>query len=172
MVVFGVHLAVHANGQTEAVIFAAGLVGAALGFLWWNWEPAKIFMGDSGSGALGLACVVGGLLVLRNGGGLVATFLPLYPIFLDATVTLIHRATRGERITEAHRSHLYQRLANGGLGHAPVTLLYAGAAAAAIPISLASPGSRIPVFAGYGLLVAVAGVLFSRRASGGGEARP
>jgi len=99
------------------------LSGACLGFLIWNWPPAKMFMGDVGSGPLGLFFVVGGALALQ-GTKSVLVFLPLFPIFLDALLTIVVRFRRGEDLTDPHRSHLYQRLANGGAGHARVTLAY------------------------------------------------
>ena len=121
-------------GASASAGVGAALAGAALGFLVWNWAPARIFLGDVGSGALGVLFVAAGLLLAAEGGlDPVLALLPLAPIFLDATVTLVRRARRGERLTESHRSHLYQRLANGGWGHARVSLLYAAAAAAAIP---------------------------------------
>lgn len=124
--VFAVHCAFAASGGgTAAAALGYTLAGACAGFLLWNWAPAKIFLGDVGSGALGAFCVVLGALVAAEGRfAFTATFAPLTPIFLDAAVTLVARKRRGERLREAHRSHLYQRLANGGLGHAPVAIGY------------------------------------------------
>jgi Fuc2NAc and GlcNAc transferase len=126
-VVFGFHLIVigQPGGAAE---YGAVLAGASMGFLLWNWSPARIFLGDVGSGALGIAFVLGGFLAIHDSVSPVSAFLPLFSIFLDASVTLFGRWRRGERVTEAHRSHLYQRLANGGWGHRNVALLYAGAA--------------------------------------------
>lgn len=136
ILVFGTHLLLAAAPNGAAFHMGGALAGAALAFLWWNWVPAKIFMGDAGSGALGLAMALGGLLVLREGQvGIVKAYLPLYPLFLDATVTLIRRAARGERLTHAHRSHLYQQLANGSMGHARVSLLYAAAALVGLAVA-------------------------------------
>lgn len=162
MVVFGVHLALQSGGRPLAVTFAAALSGSALGFLWWNWAPARIFLGDTGSGALGLTAVVGGVLALMGGGNLVTAFLPLYPIFLDATVTLVQRGVRGERLTEAHRSHLYQRLANGGWGHARTSACYAAAAAAAIPAAAVALEHRTIAVVTYLLLVSAAAIVLGR----------
>jgi Fuc2NAc and GlcNAc transferase len=119
----------------SARAFGAVLAGASMGFLLWNWAPARIFLGDVGSGALGASMAVGGLLLLREGRvSLVAAYLPLFAIFLDAATTLARRWRRGARLSEAHREHLYQRLANEcRWGHARVTLLYAAAAASAVP---------------------------------------
>src|SRR5690606_18656850 len=86
------HLALMAPDSPVSRSFGLILAGAAAGFLAWNWPPARIFMGDVGSGALGLALVYGGALLMRSAGiGLVTTFLPLFPLFLDALVTLVRR---------------------------------------------------------------------------------
>jgi Fuc2NAc and GlcNAc transferase len=106
-------------GASYGLILAA----ACLGFLMWNWPPAKMFMGDVGSGPLGLFFVVGGALALESTSSSLI-FLPLFPIFLDAMLTIAGRFRRGEDLTDPHRSHLYQRIANGGEGHARVTLAY------------------------------------------------
>jgi Fuc2NAc and GlcNAc transferase len=164
-VILGVHFALLGEESAGTLLFAAALSGSALGFLWWNWAPARIFLGDTGSGALGLATVVGGLLVLAEGrAGLVVTFLPLFPIFLDATLTIVARWRRGERLTEAHRSHLYQRLANGGWGHARVSAVYGLAAALAITPAMAPPGYRTLAIATYVVVVTLVGLVLSRTA--------
>jgi Fuc2NAc and GlcNAc transferase len=165
MVVLGIHFALLGGERADAALFAAALSGSALGFLWWNWAPARIFLGDTGSGALGLAVVVGGLLVIAEGrAGVVTTFLPLFPIFLDATLTIVARARRGERLTEAHRNHLYQRLANGGWGHARVSVAYGLAAALAIPAAMA-PQFRATAVTTYLVVVTLAWLLLSRSAA-------
>jgi UDP-N-acetylmuramyl pentapeptide phosphotransferase/UDP-N-acetylglucosamine-1-phosphate transferase len=104
---------------------AAVLSGAALGFLAWNWHPARIFLGDVGSLALGFLVAL--LLVdLARGGMLAAAvILPGYFI-LDATVTLIRRALRGEPFWQPHREHAYQRAVQAGMSHAGVVVRIAG----------------------------------------------
>jgi UDP-N-acetylmuramyl pentapeptide phosphotransferase/UDP-N-acetylglucosamine-1-phosphate transferase len=93
------------------------LLGALLGFLAWNWHPAALFLGDSGSVPLGY--LLGWLLLLAAGAGLwpVALILPLY-YWADATLTLLRRLRRREKFWRAHRQHFYQRAV--GTGHAPV----------------------------------------------------
>ncbi|MEQ8194752.1 MAG: glycosyl transferase, partial [Rhodospirillales bacterium] len=97
------------------------LIAGALGFLWWNWHPAKIFLGDTGSVPLGF--VLGWLLLTlaAEGQWAAAFILPLYYL-ADATLTLFRRALRGEKFWQAHREHFYQRAAQRGLGHAHVSL--------------------------------------------------
>jgi Fuc2NAc and GlcNAc transferase len=107
---------------------AAVLIGAgAAGFLPWNWPPARIFMGDVGSGLLGFT--LGALaLAAHNQGALPLAFsIVLFGVFVfDATVTLIRRAIAGEPIVAAHREHAYQRLVQAGWPHRRVTLAALG----------------------------------------------
>jgi Fuc2NAc and GlcNAc transferase len=106
----------------------AALVGAAtLGFLAWNWPPARIFMGDVGSGFLG--CALGALALLAHRETGLTLWVPtiLLGVFVtDATVTLLRRAARGERWYAAHRSHAYQWLARRHGAHRPVTIASIG----------------------------------------------
>jgi len=101
---------------------AAVVGGAAAGFLLWNWHPAKIFLGDSGSVPLGY--LLGWLLLRLAGEGLWAPALILPAYYLaDATITLIRRGLRGEKVWQAHREHFYQRALRGGARHSRVVLL-------------------------------------------------
>ncbi len=96
---------------------------AATGFLVWNFPPARIFMGDAGSGFLGL--ILGGLALQAASVAppLIWSWLILLGVFVvDATFTLIHRLMRGERVYEAHRSHAYQRASRRYGSHLRVSL--------------------------------------------------
>lgn len=99
------------------------LASATLGFLVWNWPPAKVFMGDAGSGFLGLMLAA---LSLQAGwvvNRLFWSWVILLGVFVvDATVTLLRRVARGERFYEAHRSHAYQHAAVHRGAHVPVTV--------------------------------------------------
>jgi UDP-N-acetylmuramyl pentapeptide phosphotransferase/UDP-N-acetylglucosamine-1-phosphate transferase len=99
---------------------AAAVALAAIGFAVWNWAPARVFLGDVGSVPLGY--LLGFLLIdmAARGWWKLALILPLY-FLADATITLLRRLARGERIWEAHRQHFYQRAVQRGLGHAAVT---------------------------------------------------
>ncbi|HEX4242766.1 MAG TPA: glycosyltransferase family 4 protein [Steroidobacteraceae bacterium] len=98
------------------------LAAATLGFLIWNWPPARIFMGDAGSGFLGFTLALLGLAASRAGPMPIEVWAILGAVFLvDATVTLITRAARGEPWFEAHSSHTYQALARRWNGHLRVT---------------------------------------------------
>jgi Fuc2NAc and GlcNAc transferase len=108
-------------GLTAAMLV---LAAATLGFLVLNWPPARIFMGDVGSGFLGFSLAVLGLSASRHGATPIEVFMILSGVFLvDATVTLFSRIARGDRWLEAHRSHAYQNLARRWQAHRPVTIL-------------------------------------------------
>ena len=114
------------TGREALAVPAVILAGAAIGFLIFNWHPAKIFLGDSGSIPLGF--LLGWLLLqLAASGQWAAAFiLPLYYL-ADATITLVRRALRGEKVWQAHRQHYYQRAVAGGLSHARVSLMVGAA---------------------------------------------
>ena len=100
------------------------LAAACLGFLRWNWPPARIFMGDVGSGFLGFSLAVLGLAASQKGMLPIEIWAILGGVFLvDATVTLVRRLARGDRWFEAHRTHAYQNLARRWKAHLPVTIL-------------------------------------------------
>lgn len=114
---------------SPAVAFDVGpavpllLAAAVSGFLFWNFPHARIFMGDAGSGFVGLML---GLLALEAGASapqlLWAWLILLGAFIVDATVTLFRRLVRGERVYQAHRTHAYQRAARRAGSHVPVTL--------------------------------------------------
>ena len=163
--VFGAYASLVGAPGGAAAMLGAALAGAAAGFLAWNWSPARIFLGDVGSSAIGFVFVIVGVLLMHETGrGIIMTFLPLWPIVLDANVTLFRRWRRGEALTEAHRSHFYQRLANGGWGHARVTLLYgAGSVVGALCSSLPAGNQRTIAAALYLVAVLGVGVVLERR---------
>ena len=111
--------AVHwASGSfaTGDVALPLAVASATAGFLYWNWSPAKVFMGDIGSVFLGF--IVGWLLIdlLIAGHWAAAIILPLYYL-ADASLTLARRVLRGDKFWQAHREHFYQRAHQAGLSH-------------------------------------------------------
>src|SRR5438874_2196203 len=101
------------------ILVGALIVAAAGGFLVWNWAPGRIFLGDVGSVPLGY--LLGFLLLdqASRGRWKLALILPLY-FLADATITLLHRLARRERIWEPHRRHFYQGAVQRGFGHAAI----------------------------------------------------
>ena len=104
------------------------LVGALAGFLIWNWAPAKVFMGDVGSTFLG-AVFAGMVLRATSWPQALAMLLLATPLLADACLCVLRRAAAGQRIFQAHRLHLFQRLHQAGWPHQNVAGLYAGATA-------------------------------------------
>jgi Fuc2NAc and GlcNAc transferase len=99
------------------------LMGSTAGFLFWNYPPARIFMGDSGSGFLGFVlavfCVQASWVALEVFWA-IAILLGVF--IVDATVTLVRRKLQGRRVSEAHRSHAYQYAARKHGTHGRVSL--------------------------------------------------
>jgi Fuc2NAc and GlcNAc transferase len=110
------------SGSAQVCWAALLCATACLGFLLWNWAPARIFMGDVGSGYLGYVIAVLALAATRANPAALWAWLILGGVFfVDATVTLLRRLARGERPHEAHRSHAYQWFARRWDSHAKVT---------------------------------------------------
>ena len=103
----------------------AAVAGACGGFLLHNWAPARIFMGDVGSGALGFLLASVPLLAPpgARSRGVLFVAVSLWLFLADATWTLARRVARGERWHQAHREHLYQQLVAQGWSHSRVTML-------------------------------------------------
>lgn len=110
----------HFEGEEWMVWIGMTLAAATVGFLRYNWNPAKLFMGDVGSVSLGFLL---GFLLLRlafMGYWTAALILPLYYL-VDATWTLLHRLSRRQRVWQPHREHFYQKAVQRGWSHATVT---------------------------------------------------
>jgi len=105
-------------GNETLMLLNFSIATAALGFLVFNFHPARVFMGDAGSIPLGFLAAAFGIM------GWQLEYWPLWfpllvfsPFVVDATVTLFKRAQRGEKLSHAHRGHYYQRLVQMGWGH-------------------------------------------------------
>ena len=104
------------------------MVGALLGFLLWNWSPAKVFMGDVGSTFLG-AIFAGAVLQQASFQAALGLLLVATPLLADACLCVPRRLLAGQRVFQAHRLHLFQRLHQAGWSHTRVSSLFIGAAA-------------------------------------------
>lgn len=156
---FGAYaIAAWLGGALELAALCAGIAAAALAFLAFNFPPARIFMGDAGSVTLGFLAAALGLLGWER--GLWAAWFPVLvfsPFIVDATVTLLRRAFRGERVWQAHKEHYYQRVVQLGAGHRGTALgeyalmLAAGASAlglltAPAPVQWAGLGAWVILY--------------------------
>src|ERR1700685_262342 len=154
------------NGQTMVRTLGAAAFGAALGFLRWNFNPAKIFMGDGGAMFLGFLMATLGLKIRPEGSHFPATWLvPVLilgvPIF-DTTLVSISRARRGLLpFTSPGKDHTAHRLSNIGLGHrGAVLVLYAlggffGSVAILIPMLSSAKAFGLAAVVGLCGLVAI-----------------
>jgi Fuc2NAc and GlcNAc transferase len=144
-VIAGLSLAFLAPGGLFAAIGFA-IAGACAGFLVHNWHPAKVFMGDVGSPTLGfiLAALPFQLEPGSRSQAVFVVVICLWFFFSDGVFTFMRRLSRGEKVWEAHRSHLYQRLVRSGLRHNQVALPVMVAAATLAGITIAAWHTRQP----------------------------
>ena len=143
-------------GTTALPMLTTIIAAASLGFLAWNFPPASIFMGDVGSGFLGIILGVAGLAEFGGSLTAAAAWLILIAVFTtDATVTLFRRWRAGASLASAHRTHAYQHAAVRWRGHRPVTLAVAAINLLwLLPLALLVRSGMLPAPAG--LLVAYA----------------
>jgi UDP-N-acetylmuramyl pentapeptide phosphotransferase/UDP-N-acetylglucosamine-1-phosphate transferase len=110
-------------GQYDLAIWSGCIAAAAVGFLFFNFDPARIFMGDVGSVPLGFLAAAIGLQGWWSGAWPAWFPLLVFSVFIvDATVTLLRRGLRGEKVWVAHREHYYQRLIQSGWSHRRLAL--------------------------------------------------
>jgi UDP-N-acetylmuramyl pentapeptide phosphotransferase/UDP-N-acetylglucosamine-1-phosphate transferase len=112
------------NGNEPFAMMNFSIGAAALGFLYHNFHPAKVFMGDAGSIPLGFLAGAFGVWGWQQGYW--PWWFPILvfsPFVADATMTLLKRARRGENLAQAHRSHYYQCLVQMGMGHRNTALV-------------------------------------------------
>lgn len=110
--------AARVTGNEELAMQCAAIAGASAAFLLLNFHPARIFLGDVGSIPLGF--LAGGLGLAGWRGGAWPLWFPVLvfgPFIGDATITLLKRLAKRERVWQAHREHYYQRMVRMGLGH-------------------------------------------------------
>lgn len=155
----GAGIALVAALGTAEPLLPPALVTAAVGaaFLLFNWHPAKLFLGDSGSVPFGF--VLGGLLIaLAQAGQLAAALiLPAYYV-ADATITLVRRALNGEKVWQAHRKHFYQRAVQGGKRHDQVALAIAAGNVLLIACAVLAAKGQV-VLGAAGAVAVTAGLL-------------
>lgn len=112
------------NSDSSVSLLCFGLAFSVFGFLYWNWAPAKIFMGDIGSGFLGyFFAIMLWATVSPHKTSLFFWLILLAVFFGDATFTLLRRILQRKKWYQAHREHLYQKLVQKGLRHYQMTLL-------------------------------------------------
>lgn len=134
-------LAAWLGAASGLAAFCTAIAAAALAFLRFNFPPARLFMGDAGSIPLGFLAATLGILGTRQGvWSWLFPLLVFSPFIVDASVTLVRRALRGEKVWQAHRIHYYQRAVLLGASHRQLAV------------------------AAWGLMLAMAGLAFALRA--------
>jgi UDP-N-acetylmuramyl pentapeptide phosphotransferase/UDP-N-acetylglucosamine-1-phosphate transferase len=157
---FGAYaLAAHLAGEAALAAGCAAVAAAALAFLLVNFHPARIFLGDVGSIPLGFLAAALGVAGWRSGAWpLWFPLLVFAPFIGDATITLLKRCLRREKVWQAHRDHYYQRLVRMGFGHRRTAWIEYAAmllcAGAALWGREASPSGQAAAFAGATLALA------------------
>ncbi|MFP3565454.1 MraY family glycosyltransferase [Paraburkholderia sp. SIMBA_030] len=122
---YAVGASISVHPAPELTLASAAVAGAAAGFLLFNFHPAKIFLGDAGSIPLGF--LAGALGYWGWSDGVWPVWFPALvfsPFIGDASVTLLRRLLRGEKIWQAHREHYYQRMVQYGLGHSKTACIW------------------------------------------------
>ena len=165
-------LLAYLHGQTLVTILAAAVLGAASGFLRWNFKPAKIFMGDGGAMFLGyLMATLGLKLRMENASALsgwLAPVLILGVTIFDTTLVTISRSRRGLLpFATPGKDHVAHRLSNLGLGHrgAVLTLYSLGAVGGGASVLVSYLSARSAFFVGVAALaIILAGVFYLERA--------
>ncbi len=152
-----------AAGEAGLMLLSLALTAACAGFLPFNFPLARCFLGDVGSGAIGIA--IGSLLLIAVRHGALdvwsALLLPL-AFWLDAGLTLANRILLGRRWYTAHREHLYQWLVRRGRSHAQVATLFLGwNLAVVMPAYLLIQSGQVPSAAALAIVAALGVLLWT-----------
>jgi len=133
------------RNETDIVILSGALIGACIGFLFYNWHPARVFMGDSGSNFLGLTLAALSVLSVAKGAVIVALLVPILalaiPIF-DTAWAILRRRLRGQSIATPDTGHLHHRLLDFGLSPRETALVFYFGTAIFACLGLAIYGHR------------------------------
>lgn len=156
------------GGDAQLALFALTIAAAALGFLLFNFHPARIFLGDCGSIPLGFLAGALSLWGWRNGTwDWLLPVLAFSPFLADATVTLLKRAVSGQKFWRAHRDHYYQRLIRQGWSHRRLALaeygLMAAAGLSALGLRNAAPTVQLLGLAAWLIIYVAATAAVDRR---------
>jgi UDP-GlcNAc:undecaprenyl-phosphate GlcNAc-1-phosphate transferase len=133
------------RNETGIVILAGALIGACLGFLLFNWHPARIFMGDSGSNFLGFTLAALSVLSVAKGTVVLALFVPVLALaipIVDTAWAIVRRRLRGKSIATPDTEHLHHRLLDFGLSPRETVLVFYFGTAIFAAVGLAIYGHK------------------------------
>ncbi len=140
-----VMLAAINRGETDIVILAGALIGACIGFLFFNWHPARVFMGDSGSNFLGFTLAALSVLSVAKGAIVLALVVPLAALaipIVDTAWAIVRRRLRGRSIATPDTEHLHHRLLDFGLSPRETALVFYFGTAIFAAVGLAIYGHK------------------------------
>jgi UDP-GlcNAc:undecaprenyl-phosphate GlcNAc-1-phosphate transferase len=133
------------RGETDIVILAGALIGACIGFLFFNWHPARVFMGDSGSNFLGFTLAALSVLSVAKGAIVLALVVPLAALaipIVDTAWAIVRRRLRGRSIAAPDTEHLHHRLLDFGLSPRETALVFYFGTAIFAAVGLAIYGHK------------------------------
>lgn len=155
-----------ATDSSATFVLSGTILLAALAFLLHNWSPARIFMGDAGSAFLGFAfaslpLIFRGGQTNDNGTAAIIGVLVVWMFVFDSVLTLFRRLINGEKVWQAHRQHLYQRLVISGYSHQRTTIIYGLFSIIVAVLAGLSAGEypRVPVYVSVAAAVASSVIL-------------
>jgi UDP-GlcNAc:undecaprenyl-phosphate GlcNAc-1-phosphate transferase len=154
------------RNETSIVILAGALIGACIGFLLFNWHPARIFMGDSGSNFLGFTLAALSVLSVAKGTVVLALIVPVAALAIpiaDTAWAIVRRRRRGKSIATPDTEHLHHRLLDFGLSPRETALVFYFATAICAAVALTIYGHRKVLLGAVLLLLLAIAVIVIRR---------
>ena len=154
------------RNETGIVILAGALIGACIGFLFFNWHPARIFMGDSGSNFLGFTLAALSVLSVAKGTVVLALIVPVAALaipILDTGWAIVRRRRRGRSIATPDTEHLHHRLLDFGLSPRETALVFYFGTAIFAAVGLTIYGHRKVLLVAILLLLLGIGIIVVRR---------
>lgn len=154
------------QNKTDTIILAGALIGACVGFLFFNWHPARVFMGDSGSNFLGFTLAALSVLSVAKGAVVLALLVPIVALaipFFDTAWAILRRRIRGQSIATPDAEHLHHRLLDFGLSPRETALVFYFGTAIFAAIGLTIYGHRKVLLGAILLLVLGIAIIMARR---------
>jgi len=154
------------RNETGIVILAGALIGACVGFLLFNWHPARVFMGDSGSNFLGFTLAALSVLSVAKGTVVLALIVPVAALAIpiaDTAWAIVRRRRRGKSIATPDTEHLHHRLLDFGLSPRETALVFYFATAICSAVALTIYGHRKVLLGAVLLLLLGIAIIVIRR---------
>jgi UDP-GlcNAc:undecaprenyl-phosphate GlcNAc-1-phosphate transferase len=154
------------RNETGIVILAGALIGACIGFLLFNWHPARIFMGDSGSNFLGFTLAALSVLSVAKGTVVLALFVPVLALaipIVDTAWAIVRRRLRGKSIATPDTEHLHHRLLDFGLSPRETVLVFYFGTAIFAAVGLAIYGHKKVLLGAILLMLLAIAIIVMRR---------